>query len=264
MRYGEVARSARIPPAADRRPAVSNEDWKGFSARPDLRGNGLRNAARREGGVARERRDLALYPDRVMCTREQLLNQKARDLKIENPAKIHASYRKIDLYSSVAAFLKKFIGDRKTGLLFASRNGKPLSQSNMVKRHLHPALLKLGFVNATTGTHKAGNHAFRRYLNTCLRNRANCPDGLYKYWMAGANESMSDLYDKIRRMTNLVLSGLKSAGSALNCPQLYRKLTKIRSCLQLLNCFTFSEKGWSGREDLNLRPPGPEPGALPG
>jgi hypothetical protein len=24
------------------------------------------------------------------------------------------------------------------------------------------------------------------------------------------------------------------------------------------------EKDWSGREDLNLRPPGPEPGALPG
>ena len=23
-------------------------------------------------------------------------------------------------------------------------------------------------------------------------------------------------------------------------------------------------KEWSGREDLNLRPPGPEPGALPG
>src|ERR1700679_3274676 len=66
-------------------------------------------------------------------------------------------------------------------------------------------------------------------------------------------------------MTNFVLSGLKSAGSALNCPQLYRmyrKLTKMRSCQQLLKCFTFSEKEWSGRKDLNLRPPGPEPGAL--
>jgi len=25
-----------------------------------------------------------------------------------------------------------------------------------------------------------------------------------------------------------------------------------------------SKENWSGREDLNLRPPGPEPGALPG
>ena len=56
MRYGEVARSARIPPAADRRPAVSNEDWKDFSARSDLRGNGIRDAARCERGVAREQR----------------------------------------------------------------------------------------------------------------------------------------------------------------------------------------------------------------
>ena len=28
--------------------------------------------------------------------------------------------------------------------------------------------------------------------------------------------------------------------------------------------FHARENGWSGREDLNLRPPGPEPGALPG
>ena len=26
----------------------------------------------------------------------------------------------------------------------------------------------------------------------------------------------------------------------------------------------WKKKEWSGREDLNLRPPGPEPGALPG
>jgi hypothetical protein len=28
--------------------------------------------------------------------------------------------------------------------------------------------------------------------------------------------------------------------------------------------FKMCEKEWSGREDSNLRPPGPEPGALPG
>ena len=30
------------------------------------------------------------------------------------------------------------------------------------------------------------------------------------------------------------------------------------------NSMTFLGLNWSGREDLNLRPPGPEPGALPG
>ena len=147
-----------------------------------------------------------------------LINQKARNCKIENRVKTHASYRKVDLHASVAAFLKEFIGDRKTGLLFASRNGKPLSQSNIVKRHLHPALLKLGFVNATTGTHKAGNHAFRRYRNTYLRNRANCPEGLYKYWMAHADESMSDLYHKIKEDDEFRLEWAEKCGLGFELP----------------------------------------------
>ena len=46
--------------------------------------------------------------------------------------------------------------------------------------------------------HKAGNHAFRRFRNTYLRNYAECPEGLYKYWMGHAGKDMSDLYDKIK------------------------------------------------------------------
>jgi len=49
-----------------------------------------------------------------------------------------------------------------------------------------------------TGTHKAGNHAFRRFRNTYLRNYTECPEGLYKYWMGHAEKDMSDLYDKIK------------------------------------------------------------------
>jgi hypothetical protein len=47
-------------------------------------------------------------------------------------------------------------------------------------------------------THKAGNHAFRRFRNTYLRNYAECPEGLYKFWMGQSGKDMSDLYDKIR------------------------------------------------------------------
>src|SRR5450755_3460073 len=42
------------------------------------------------------------------------------------------------------------------------------------------------------------NHAFRRFRNTYLRNYAECPEGLYKYWMGHAGKDMSDLYDKIK------------------------------------------------------------------
>jgi integrase len=49
-----------------------------------------------------------------------------------------------------------------------------------------------------TGTHKPGNHAFRRFRNTFLRNYTDCPEGLYKYWLGHVGKDMSDLYDKIK------------------------------------------------------------------
>lgn len=126
------------------------------------------------------------------------IEQKARNCQVENRVKTKNSLRKVDLHPQVAALLAEFVGGRKKGLLFASRNGRPLSQSNILKRHLHPALKQLGYINPATGSHKAGNHAFRRFRNTYLRNRTNCPEGLYKYWLGHADTSMSDRYDKIK------------------------------------------------------------------
>jgi integrase len=52
--------------------------------------------------------------------------------------------REIDLHPEVAAMLKDFIGERQgDGLLFRSRTGKPLSQSNILRRWLHPILAVL-------------------------------------------------------------------------------------------------------------------------
>jgi integrase len=79
-----------------------------------------------------------------------------------------------------------------------SCEGRPLSQSNIVRRHLHEALERLGYVNPFTGTHKAGNHAFRRFRNTYLRNHTACPDGLIKFWLGHADKDMTDRYDRIR------------------------------------------------------------------
>jgi integrase len=43
---------------------------------------------------------------------------------------------------------------------------------------------------------KAGNHAFRRFRDTYLRNEARTPDGIIKYWMGHDGKDMTDLYDK--------------------------------------------------------------------
>jgi len=65
--------------------------------------------------------------------------------------------REVDLHSSIASLLRVFVGDRKTGFLFQSRSGKPLSLSNIFKHHLHPALKALGYINPITGTARAGS-----------------------------------------------------------------------------------------------------------
>ena len=126
------------------------------------------------------------------------IRQKARGSKIEKRLKTHYSERAVDLHPSIAALLKEYIGDRKSVLLFCTRDGKPLPQSNIVRHHLHAALKQLHYVNPFTGTHKAGNHIFRRFRNTYLRNHTNCPEGLIKFWMGHAPADMSDRYDKIK------------------------------------------------------------------
>ena len=126
------------------------------------------------------------------------IRQKARGSKIEDRLKTDYSERAVDLHPSIAALLKEYIGDRESGLLFCTRDGKPLPQSNIVRHHLHKALKQLHYVNPFTGTHKAGNHIFRRFRNTYLRNHTNCPEGLIKFWMGHAPEDMSDRYDKIK------------------------------------------------------------------
>ncbi len=126
------------------------------------------------------------------------VRQQARHCKVKDRLKTSNAVRNVDLHPDVAGLLKAFTGDRKSGFLFASRNGKPLSSSNVVRRHLHPALKELGYVNPHTGTHKAGSHAFRRFRNTYLKNKAGCPEGLRNYWMGHAGNSMGDHYDKIK------------------------------------------------------------------
>ncbi len=126
------------------------------------------------------------------------IRQKARHCRIETRLKTPSADRDVDLHPAIAKLLKAFVGERRDGFLFATRNRKPISSSNIIRRHLHPALKELKYVNPHTATHKAGNHAFRRFRNTYLRNKTKCPDGLRNSWMGHAGNSMDDLYDKIK------------------------------------------------------------------
>jgi site-specific recombinase XerD len=78
--------------------------------------------------------------------------------KIQTP-KTKSAYRQIDVCSELAKLLQQFIGDRKSGLVFVNGTGKPLSQTNVIRRSLHPILEELG-------VEKTGFHAMRRFRTT--------------------------------------------------------------------------------------------------
>ena len=83
------------------------------------------------------------------------IRQKARHCKIEERLKTQSALRDVDLHPAIAKLLKEYIGERKSGFLFSTRNGKPIASSNVIRRHLHPALEKLKYGNPHTGNHKA-------------------------------------------------------------------------------------------------------------
>jgi integrase len=115
--------------------------------------------------------------------------QKAWKGQLHSFLKTPNGKREIDLHSSVGAMLRKYIGERKSGLLFSSKSGKQLGQSNILRRTLHPIL---GELNQP----KCGAHAFRRFRLTWLRENS-VPKDLEHFWMGHADEEVGDLYSQL-------------------------------------------------------------------
>jgi len=73
----------------------------------------------------------------------------------------------------------------------------------------------------------SGNHAFRRFRNTHLRNRAGCPEGLAKFWMGHADESMCDLYEKIKEDLEFRRGRAEKCGFGFKLPSVIPRVPKI-------------------------------------
>jgi integrase len=99
------------------------------------------------------------------------------------------AYRQIDLTPALAVLVDSFVHGRQAGLLFANRAGKPLSQTNVARRSLHPILAELG-------KPKAGFHAMRRFRATWLR-KQRAPEDLIKFWLGHAKQSVTDEYSQL-------------------------------------------------------------------
>ncbi|PYT66646.1 MAG: hypothetical protein DMG41_21640 [Acidobacteria bacterium] len=117
------------------------------------------------------------------------ITQKAWKSQVHDFLKTDSGRREIDLHSSVAAMPKEYIGERKSGLLFCSKTGKPLQQSNILRRTLHPILAELN-------QPKCGAHAFRRFRLTWLRENA-VPKDLEHFCMGHADQEIGDIYSQL-------------------------------------------------------------------
>jgi hypothetical protein len=78
---------------------------------------------------------------------------------------------------------------------------------------------------------------------------------------------MGDFYDKIKEDVEFGRMWAEKCGFGFELPSVAPNVLKAVEPMRLrkrLKLLIVNEKEWSGREDSNLRPPGPEPGALPG
>jgi len=103
--------------------------------------------------------------------------------------KTASAVRDVDLCPALAAMLTAFIGGRTSGFLFQNEAAKPLAQSNVLRRNLHPILTALGVP-------KAGFHSFRRFRATHL-SKSRVPESLVKFWMGHAEANQSEEYVKM-------------------------------------------------------------------
>ena len=119
-----------------------------------------------------------------------VIDRKAWRGEVQGFLKTTNGKREVDLHSSVAEMLKKFVGEKKSGLLFSTKGGKPLHQSNILRRTLHPILAELQ-------QPRTGFHAFRRFRVTHLRFQC-APEDLIRFWVGHANASITDSYSKLQ------------------------------------------------------------------
>jgi len=153
---------------------------------------------------------------------ELYIRQKAWNGLIQPFLKTQNGVREIDLHTSVSAALKTFVGDRSSGFLFCSKNGKPLLQSNILRLSLHPLLKK-------ANQPKSGAHAFRRFRTTWLR-KQHTPEDLIRFWLGHANHSITDVYSKLKEDTAFRKKVAEQVGIGFDLPS--EKLEVAPNCTQ--------------------------------
>ena len=136
--------------------------------------------------------------------------EKAYQGEVQDFLKTKNGERVVDLSPEVGSLLREYIDKRKKGLVFATRTGQPLSQSNLLKRSLHPLL-------EDSKIPVCGFHAFRRYRATHLR-KQRTPEALTQFWLGHTGKSITDSYDRSRDDEVYRKEVAKSVGTGFAVP----------------------------------------------
>jgi len=97
----------------------------------------------------------------------------------EQAPKTPNSVRVVDIAEPLARLLREYVAG-KAEYLFATKNGRPLQQRNVL-RALHATGKRVGF------------HAFRRFRTETLR-RARVPEDLIRLWLGHSKQTVTDFY----------------------------------------------------------------------
>lgn len=123
--------------------------------------------------------------------------------RIQAP-KTLAAVREIDLCSTLSEMLRDYVGDRQTGLLFLNSKGRALSQSNVLRRGIHPLLKKIG-------VERMGFHAFRRFRTTHLE-KQDVPGSLLDFWIGHSDSKVTARYLKLKKDVSFRLEVAERVG----------------------------------------------------
>ncbi len=108
----------------------------------------------------------------------------------QQSTKTRNAIRTVDVQPTLILILKDYLNGRTEGLVFHSKNGKPLRNNNVLRRRLHPLLAVLGIP-------EGGMHGFRHGRVSFLVEN-NTPVEVIKSWIGHGSERMVRRYTHLR------------------------------------------------------------------
>ena len=137
--------------------------------------------------------------------------QKAKRGEIQPYLKTKNGARGVDLSTELAAMLREFVGERRSGLLFQTSSGAQLLQSNSLCDSLHPILDRMAH-------ERGGFNIFRRFRLTHLE-KSKCPEALKHLWSGHAPAHVSERYVKLMRDREYRLAWAEKIGLGFELPK---------------------------------------------